>query len=276
MKGCPLRCRWCSNAESMNAKPELGIIIDRCNGCGYCIDVCPENALHLENEKVVINREKCNACGECVAICSPEAITVYGKEMSVDDVLKEVLKDREFYSGSNGGVTVSGGEPLRQPEFVKGLFSRCKKEGIHTCIETCGYVSTDTFKEILPMTDYILFDLKHMDTNVHKEFTGVDNEIIKDNARLVAKSGSSVLFRMPVIEGVNGTEENIRETAEFIKTLGGEKSVELLPYHRLGIGKYKTLGKKYPGEELNTPSDEVIEKIKTIFESYGIKCTIGG
>ncbi len=276
MKGCPLSCKWCSNAESMNPNPEPGIIIERCNGCGDCIGVCPENALILLGEKIVIDRAKCNACGECINICPQDAVTIYGNEVTVDEVLKEVLKDKSFYSGSSGGVTVSGGEPLRQPEFVKELFRRCREEGIGTCLDTCGYAASDVLKDVLKYTDYVLFDLKHMDSNKHSGFTGVDNKLVKENASLVAESNSSVLFRIPLIDGVNGTVENIRETAKFIKSLGNNNMVELLPYHRLGIGKYKILGRKYPGEEFKTPAPDVIEELKEIFESYGIKCVAGG
>lgn len=275
MKGCPLSCRWCSNAESIKPSPEPGIIEERCTGCGDCVDTCPENALVISNEKVVINRSVCNACGQCVQSCPEEAITVYGKKVTVDEVLKEVLKDRIFYSGSSGGVTVSGGEPLRQPEFVRELFRKCKEEGINTCLDTCGYASGEALKNVLQYTDNVLFDLKHMDIEKHREFTGVDNECIKQNAGIVCESNSDVLFRMPLISNVNSDEDNIRRTAEFIKSMSKGNRIELLPYHRLGIGKYKILGREYPGKDFETPDEQTIDRLKGIFIHHGIQCDIG-
>jgi pyruvate formate lyase activating enzyme len=277
MKGCPLRCRWCSNAESMNPEPELGIIKSLCNNCGKCIDVCPEKAISLDdNDFIRINRDKCTACGECVAVCSPEALTIYGKRVTVDEVFKEVSRDKSFYEGSEGGVTVSGGEPLRQADFVAELFQRCHQAGIGTCLDTCGYAATDKLKEVLAFTDYVLCDVKHMDAELHKQFTGVPNDLILNNARVIAESGVTVLYRIPLIKDVNDTVENITRTAQFMKSLGNSAAIELLPYHRLGIGKYQTLGRSYPGEDFVTPSSEEVESVRCIFEEYGISCTVGG
>lgn len=259
----------------MNSMPEPGIIIERCTGCGDCVSTCPENALAINDRKVIINRSICSACGKCIPSCPEEAITIYGKKVTVDDVLQEVLKDRLFYSGSSGGITVSGGEPLRQSEFVIELFRKCKKEGISTCLDTCGYASGETLKEALQYTDNVLFDLKHMDIDRHREFTGVENGPIKENAEIVSESNADVLFRIPLIDGVNSDEDNIRKTAEFIKSLGEGKKVELLPYHRLGIGKYKILGREYPGIDLKTPGEETIAKLRDIFVNYGIQCDVG-
>jgi len=275
LKGCPLSCRWCSNAESMNPEPEPGIIIERCTGCGECVSGCPQNALKIGEERVNIDRSMCNACGECVPSCPEEAITIYGKMVSIDDVLKQVLKDKAFYSGSDGGVTVSGGEPLRQPEFVKELFRKCKEEGISTCLDTCGYASGEALRDVLQYTDNVLIDLKHMNTDKHRAFTGVDNDRIKENAAIVSESKADVLFRIPLIGGVNADEDNIRKTAAFINSLGEGNQVEILPYHRLGIGKYKILGRDYPGKDFETPDEETMEKLKQIFIHSGIQCDVG-
>jgi pyruvate formate lyase activating enzyme len=275
MKGCPLRCRWCSNAESMNPKPEPGIIIERCTGCGDCVNTCPENAIAINDGKVSIDRSVCTACEQCVPSCPEDAITIYGKTITVDEVLKEVLKDRSFYSGSGGGVTVSGGEPLRQHEFVIELFRKCKEEGIGTCLDTCGYAPGEVLKDVLQYTDNVLFDLKHMNIDRHREFTGVENDRIKENAGIVSESEADLLFRIPLIDGVNSDEYNIRETAEFIKSLGEGNRVELLPYHKLGIGKYKMLGRDYPGKNFKTPDEEKIDRWKYIFVNHGIQCDVG-
>ena len=255
--------------------PEPGIIVERCSGCDDCAETCPENALEINSGKVMIDRDVCSACGKCVTSCPEDAITIYGRIVTVDEVLKEVLKDRAFYSGSNGGVTVSGGEPLRQPEFVKELFKKCKEQGIGSCLDTCGYASGEVLRNILQYTDIVLFDLKLMDTGKHQEFTGVSNERIKENAEIVYKSEAEILFRIPLISGVNSYKVNIRRTAEFIKSLGEGNKVELLPYHRLGIGKYKILGREYPGKDLKTPEEETIEALKEIFIHYGIQCDVG-
>ena len=277
MKGCPLRCRWCSNAESMNPQPELGIIRSRCNHCGKCLKVCPEEAIEFDDNGIIrFDRDKCSACGECVAVCSPEALTVYGKKVTVDDVFKMISRDKSFYEGSDGGITVSGGEPLRQADFVAALFQKCRQAGIRTCLDTCGHAATDKLKKVLTFADYVLYDIKHMDAECHQQFTGVTNDLILNNARVVARSGTPVLFRIPLIKDVNDTKQNITETARFLKMQGNGASVELLPYHRLGIGKYQTLDRLYPGENFITPSSEEIESARHIFEDYGVNCQVGG
>jgi len=276
MKGCPLHCYWCSNAESINPKPELGVIRNNCNNCGKCLKVCPEEAVSFNDDVIQFNRDRCTACGECVAVCSPGALTIYGKQVTVDEVFNEVNRDKSFYEGSGGGVTVSGGEPLQQADFVTALFQRCHDAGIGTCLDTCGYAATDKLKEVLAFTDYVLYDIKHMDVDCHHQFTGVPNDLILSNAKVVAASGIPMLCRIPLINGVNDTVHNIAETARFVKALGNSIGVELLPYHRLGIGKYQTLDKPYPGEAFTTPSSEEIEAVKRIFEEYGVPCTIGG
>ncbi|MFC1957707.1 glycyl-radical enzyme activating protein [Chloroflexota bacterium] len=277
MKGCPLQCRWCANTESINPQPELGIIRASCNNCGKCLKACPEEAIGFDNDGVIqFNRDLCTACGECVALCSPEALTIYGKQVTVDDVFKEVSRDKLFYEGSSGGVTVSGGEPLRQADFVAALFQTCHDAGISTCLDTCGYADTDKLKGVLAFTDYVLYDIKHMDTNCHHQFTGAPNDLILSNAQVVAASETPMLFRIPLIKDVNDTVSNITETARFIKSLGDGIQVELLPYHRLGIGKYQTLDKHYPGEDYITPLPEQVKAIKQIFEQLNVKCNIGG
>lgn len=276
MKGCPLSCQWCSNAESMSPEPELGIIREMCNSCKKCLDVCPEDAIRLDNDVIQFDRERCTACGECAAVCPPGAITIYGRRVIVDEVFKEISKDKSFYEGSGGGITVSGGEPLQQADFVAALFMRCREESIDTCLDTCGCASAEALEKVLPFTGYVLFDIKHMDAEKHKQFTGVTNDLILRNAEIVANSGIQVLFRIPLIEGVNDTAENIEETGRFLKTLGNSAAIELLPYHRLGIGKYRTLDRPYPGKSFITPAPEKIEAVRQVFEENGIRCTVGG
>lgn len=276
MKGCPLRCRWCSNAESMNPEPEIGIIRENCNLCGKCADICPENAISINNNSIVFDRAKCTACGECVGICAPGALTVYGKTVTVEDIFNEVNKDRAFFEGSSGGVTASGGEPLQQADFVTALFKMCQEAGIGTCLDTSGCVPSEQLEKVLPFTDYVLYDIKLIDNEQHKNYTKMTNELILHNAKVVAESGAEILCRIPLIKGVNDSESNISETARFLKTLGKDIGIELLPYHRLGTAKYKTLDRAYPGEAFLTPSDEEIEAVRKIFEEYSVPCITGG
>jgi len=274
MKGCPLRCRWCANAESLNPQPEPGIIRDNCNNCGKCIEICPLGAISIDKDNSLrFDRTICDACGECLTACVPGAITIYGKQLTVDEVFSEISRDKSFYEGSGGGVTVSGGEPLRQAEFTAALFRKCREQGIATCLDTCGYADTSKLKEALDFTDYVLYDIKHMNDEQHCLLTGSSNTSILENARIIAESGTQVLFRIPLIKGVNDSVENIRETAQFIRTLGNGSAVELLPYHRLGAGKYQTLDLNYCGNNSTTPSAEEIESIKSIFEEYDVPCS---
>lgn len=277
LKGCPLRCRWCSNPETVNTKSELGLNRILCNNCGKCLEICPENALIIDDAGIIqVDRDRCDVCGQCVSVCLPEALTVYGKKMTAYEVFEEVRRDKMFYEGTGGGVTISGGEALNQPHFLTAILKLCQGAGIHTCLETSGFAKPEVLATVLPFTDYVLFDLKHMDSQAHKELTGQPNEIILNNARNVADSGVSVLFRIPLIPDLNDTAENIRETAHFINGLGKEnvQGVELMPYHRMGIGKYETLDRPFIMKGLTPPDMAYVESIKQQFEGVGLKCSI--
>lgn len=276
-KGCPLRCLWCSNPESIRPDPELGLIRAQCNQCGKCLEACPEHALFFDDDGILhVDRSRCTACGKCVAVCYPGALTTYGAEMTAEDVFEEVCRDKLFYEGSGGGVTASGGEPLQQPRFLAAMFGLCRDAGIHTCLETSGYASAQVWAEILPLTDYILFDLKHMDSRVHRKLTGRSNGRILDNARRVAGSGVPVLFRVPLVPGFNDTLENIRATARFVKGLGEDNvhGIELMPYHRMGIGKYEALDKECATGGTKPPGMADVEAVKQRFEEFGLRCTV--
>jgi pyruvate formate lyase activating enzyme len=195
--------------------------------------------------------------------------------MNTDKVFNAVNRDKMFYQASGGGVTVSGGEPLLKPEFICDLFEKCHQAGIHTCIETSGCTSESSLRKVLPNTDYLLYDLKHMNSEKHRQYTGKPNGLILSNAKIVAASGVETLFRMPLIPGINDNSQNIKETAEFLHRLGDNAlRIELIPYHRLGKGKYEALDKQYLLSELLSPEPEYLESIKYLFKDNGIICTI--
>ncbi|MFC1999607.1 glycyl-radical enzyme activating protein [Chloroflexota bacterium] len=276
-KGCPLSCQWCSNPEAIEGRPELGLRRTLCNECGKCLEACPEEALSFDDEGVLrVARQKCKACGTCVSQCYPEALAVYGRKMTAEEVFEEVRRDKLFYDGSGGGVTASGGEPLQQPNFLAAIFGLCHDADIHTCLETSGYASVRVWEQVLPVTDYVLFDLKHMDSRLHREFTGKPNKLILNNARMVVGSGVPVLFRMPLVPGLNDTLDNIRATADFLKSLEGDnvQGIELMPYHRMGMGKYESLDREYIPKAIKPLEPAEAESIRQRFEGLGLICTV--
>jgi pyruvate formate lyase activating enzyme len=264
LKGCPLRCFWCHNPEGLRIKPEIQFTASRCIGCGECVRVCPHQAQELTETTRVYHRDRCVVCGECVDVCYPEGLELIGREMTAAAVIEEVLRDRMFYQSSGGGITLSGGEPLLQPDFTLAVLRGCKNEGIHTAIETTTFTHWETVESVLPLTDLFMVDIKHTDDNKHRAATGVSNERILANIRKLAYTEKPIIFRVPVIPTVNSTPEEIGAIAAFVRdlidTTGGQNpvapriSLELLPYHRLASDKYHTLGLDYRAEELQPPS----------------------
>lgn len=274
MKGCGLECQCCSNPECISRNPEIGFIKTLCTKCGKCAGVCPTNALDYQEGKFPrIDRAKCNGCGACSSVCTYKALITYGKQMNAEEIFDAINRDKIFYEASGGGVTVSGGEALLHSQLVCDLFQKCRQAGIHTCIETSGYAAESCLKQVLPYTDYVLYDLKHMNSDKHRQYTGKPNGLILTNAKNVAESGVETLFRMPLIPGMNDDEKNINDTAYFLKTLASTH-IELMPYHRLGQGKYESLDKKYPPSYIPVPKPNHLESIQKTFESLGITCTI--
>jgi pyruvate formate lyase activating enzyme len=272
-KGCPLRCRWCSNPESWNDFPEILTLDVKCTRCGRCRDVCPVGAIVVDQRERRIDRAVCNLCLECAEVCPTGAITVSGKWMTVAEVMQEVASDGLFYQNSGGGVTLSGGEPLMQWEFAVDLLKACQEQGFHTALDTSGYAEWEVLEKVLEYTDLVLYDIKHMDPAKHREGTGKTNELILENARKTAAMRRTWL-RVPLIPGYNDSAENLTAIARFGREIGAEK-VSLLPYHIWGQGKYERLGRKYPMEGVPLPADEQIERCRQLVEESGAKATVG-
>lgn len=285
LKGCPLRCRWCSNPESWTAFIQPGVYKTKCishKKCGMCEDACPEpEVLTFTRGKLSdINREKCINCMACYDACPSDAIKQWGKPMSVEECMKEILKDRGYYERSGGGVTVSGGDPLVQSDFVAELFRACKEEGIHTCLESTFYADWAEIEKVLPYTDLLISDIKHMDTDVHRTYTGVSNERILENLKRLSKEPQEMILRIPVIPGVNDDSKNIEATADFIlNELNGQvRTLQLLSFMRLGEEKYTSLGIPYPMADVKVNRrsfQKHVNELAAYFNSRGIHCLVG-
>lgn len=262
-KGCPLNCLWCANPESQSYEKEVMEIPRKCIHCGACQKVCSESAISLTDERFEINRSSCKKCFKCIDVCYAESKKLVGDEKDVQSLFKEINKDRLFYQMNGGGVTFSGGEPLMQPEFLTEIAEMCKKNGISTSIETCGYGNYEKFKEALQFIDSIFIDLKHMDSDIHKKLTGKGNELILRNIKAISTHGIPITIRTPVVPGCNDSVENIKAIASFIKGIPNVIEYELLPYHSLGNSKYASLGIPYALEDVMPPSDnQMIELVK--------------
>lgn len=275
LKGCPLRCLWCANPESMSSVPQLFYLENLCTRCYRCVEACPNKATTKTPDGAIkIDRSLCQACGKCVEACPNKAREISGKMMTVDEVLEEVKKDALFYQNSGGGVTFSGGEPTQQPEFLWHLLKASQESGIHTALDTSGFVKPEILKRVLEHTNLVLYDIKHMDPAKHKELTGVDNRLILENAKMIATMGKPMIIRVPLIPGHNDSKENIKALAEFMLSLG-LKRVDLLPYHSLGKIKYYRLGMEYKLSDLKPFAEGEVAKIKADLESYGLQVGVG-
>jgi len=273
-KGCPLSCKWCSNPESHRPQPELIYKKNDCIHCGKCIDVCKHKALS-SHHRFFVDRERCTQCGECVDVCPTGALEMKGKRMTVGQVMLELKKEENLFRRSGGGITLSGGEPLAQPEFAKDLLKACKEKGWHTAIETTGYTSKDVVENIFPWVDLALTDIKAISPHVHKENTGVDNKIILENLIRISFI-TKLIVRVPIIPNVNDNPEEIKAIGEFAKLLSGVDTIHLLPYHNYGENKYIMLGKEYPMRETEPNKEEKLNLLKDVIESLGFHCHIGG
>ena len=268
---------WCSSPHTQKNAPEVLHNNTICKKCGLCAQICEVSAIKFsEEEGPIINRKLCQSDGLCVDACPSQALELAGKPMTPEELFQEVDKDSPFYRRSNGGITVGGGEPTMQHEFVKEFLKKCKQRYIHTAMETCGYVKWAYLEGLLEYLDLVYFDIKHMDAAVHKEITGVSNDIILENARKVS-AVRPMIVRIPIVPGCNDSDENIAATARFAGKLGKNLiRIDLLPYHLFGSQTYGRLGSVYKLEDVEPPSDDRMQQLKEIVESFGIQAQIGG
>jgi pyruvate formate lyase activating enzyme len=277
LKGCSLRCGWCSNPESIRLSPEIITRDIKCIRCGKCIEACSQQAITIVENTRTIQWEKCNYCMKCAEVCPSGAIKAVGRYMNVAEVLDSVVRDASYYRRTGGGMTLSGGEPLVQWQFALKLLQEAKRRGLHTALDTTGYTDWEILDEILNFTDLVLYDVKHPNSARHREATGVPNERILDNLRkTVAKPGLKVWVRHPVIPQFSDSEEELEELCKLILTLKPSvEKISLLPYHKFGELKYAAMGKVYPWKGIPTISDEQIGELKKLVESHGIKVDVG-
>jgi pyruvate formate lyase activating enzyme len=276
-KGCSLRCQWCHNPEGIERKHEIMFRPERCaEDCRQCVIRCPRKAIVKKTEVIHIDKDRCDLCGVCGEVCVYEAIEWVGRDVTVQEILDEVGKDRVFYDESGGGVTLSGGEPLVQSGFLLELLDELGKRNIHTALDTSGFVPYKILEKAGQKVDLLLYDLKIMDGNKHQAFTGESNALILDNLRKISADGKEIIIRMPVIRGINDDEENIHRLAEFLHTCRNVKEIDLLPYHKGAEGKLRRLMKKSVPLDFEAPAEERLEAIKRKLSSHGFAVKIGG
>ena len=275
LKGCNLHCFWCHNPETLDPRPQLQLYLDRCIGCGECFQRCPHGAHVLVDGQREFHRELCVVCGTCVDTCYAEALVLVGKHKTAEEVVEEVLRDRPFYETSEGGVTLSGGEPLLQLDFAYAILERCRREGVHTAIETAANFPWERVASILPVTDLVMMDIKLFDSARHREYTGVANERILANAVRLGEQPQPLIVRTPIVPGVNDTPEDVTAIAGFVAKLPNLLYYELLPFHPLATGKYEALGLDYRARGLKALPKEAMETLAGMARRFGVKVRHG-
>ena len=274
LKGCPLHCEWCANPESQHLGPELALFAQNCMSCGQFEDACPAC---LESQNGTGRRENLEEeLGRRVEVCPTGAIHWIGQRRTAGEIIEEVLRDAPFYE-DGGGMTLTGGEPTLQPDLSEALLRLAQADCISTALETCGHTRWEVLERLLPYLDDILYDLKHVDSATHLAFTGLGNELILSNLRQLVARDAPVTIRLPLIPGFNASPESVQAIAAFVKRLDGSvKAVDLLPYHTLGVAKYKALGREYPWQDHNRLTDPEVEALTELVASYGLRAKIGG
>ena len=278
-KGCPLRCKWCSNPEGLERKYQIMFKPTTCVSCGSCVPVCPQkiHSISSSGEHIIDRSIDCIGCGQCVEACIPDALKVAGEQVPISELLEYVEQDRAFYDQSGGGVTLGGGEVTAQPEAAINLLQACKQEGLHTAIETCGYTKKETILRFAEYVDLFLFDLKHIDPDRHFELTGVRNEMILENLEELIMKRNHVKVRMPMLKGINDSEAEIRGVIEFLRPFREFKNfegIDLLPYHKLGVNKYVQLGMDYPIKGDPSLDDADLDRIEGWIREYDFPVSV--
>lgn len=271
LKGCPLRCLWCSNPESQLVGPQLMVFEDLCTGCGRCAEICPAGAVVSNGKTYNRDTALCTNCGACAEQCPAKARVMSGKRMTIDEVMGIVRKDALFYQNSGGGVTFGGGEPTMGGDFLLELLRSCRDEGFHTCVDTCGFCPEDRFRKVIDLADMFLFDCKHMDPDQHKQLTAQDNCLVRANLSAALKSKAAVRIRVPLIPEMNDSEGNIAAMAEFLKE-HGRQDVDVMPCHAFGRNKYSALNMPYPATRSYAPGE--LQGVLQRFSNYGLNAHI--
>ena len=265
LKGCSLRCIWCHNPEGIDFKSQLAYYANKCIDCGECAEICSHTGHIFTTNGHLYDRNACVWCGDCVPKCLGSALAYYGREVSADELLPLLLEDREFYENSGGGVTLSGGECLIQADFCRELLIRLKNEGIHTAVDTCGFVSRESFDKVIPYTDVFLYDVKAFDEDIHIRCTGQSNRLILENLRYLDSLGKHIEIRIPYVPGYN--DGQMDKIADFLRTLKNVQKIKVLPYHNYAGSKYAALGMENTLPEA-LPSEEEINTAQSLFLDF--------
>lgn len=269
VKGCPLDCLWCHNPESKRFQPQLGCLYKNCILCGRCEEVCPQKVHKIDKDGHHIDYDKCIQCGKCIEACYGKALKIYGKTYSTAELLEIVLKDRDFYERSGGGLTISGGEPMSQFQGTKELMKVAKEKGLHTCLDTSGYAQTEKYREIMEYVDLFLYDYKITLTEKHKKYTGVENDIIKTNLKFICENGGKVFLRCPIIPGINDEDEHYHAISELSRRFKNILQVNVMAYHDMAKSKAVQIGTDYPLHDLKTVEKEQKAAIYKKLEAMG-------
>ena len=274
-KGCPLNCIWCHNPESQSFGREMMTDKEKCTLCGRCAAKCKRGAVAILDGRLVNDLSKCDLCGSCTDFCARNAREIAGEELTAAEIMKEIEKDRVFYEHSKGGVTFSGGEVMCQPEALAELARACRERGIHVAVDTCGHAPFSSFEKVMEYVDVFLYDIKLMDGELHRKYTGKDSALILDNLMKLDRSGANINLRLPIIGGINDDDGNIEKVLEFIK-MTSIREINLLPYHDIARSKYLRLGREYDCSIMTVPTGERMDELKSRFEKSGYKVKIGG